>query len=159
MINKDSLDRAYHESFSNVNPSDLANIEWGAEIETPGNEMPDFLTDNDRWKVQAQNHFGDWCAVEMNGHPSGFAWRNIPRIRLRADHPYYARMTDPIQSAISTLTQAGYTVTPPDPMIKDREFVAGIFDAAEWGSAWEYEQSDDAVRAIMDYLRANKEKI
>lgn len=136
------------------------NEEYGPEIETPGNEMPDWLEVGTI--IMNTNYYGEWDDNSAPASPA-WAWENIPRIRLRADHPYYARMNDPIQSAIALLEQNNYTVTAPDPMIKDREFVAGL-ERETGGLDFPADviidgDEDNMVRAIMAYLRANKEKI
>lgn len=72
------------------------------------------------------------------------------------------RNANPIAAAIALLTSTGYTVTPPDPMIKDREFVAGMYRHRGMASDERITlegDNDITVNRIMAYLRANKEKI
>lgn len=174
-------------------------IEWGAPITVNG-KRPDWLDAGDMvrwckngvWKdftCKARDH--NWGPYMHDDDGLSFT----THIRLHADHPYYARMNDPIQSAIPTwaLEQAaqsagferydnvGYAaahstmksimahartlsehVTPPDPMIKDREFVAGMLAAMDWNTSahgFRSGHADDRVSAALAYLRENKEKI
>lgn len=63
---------------------------------------------------------------------------------------------------IAALEATGHTVTPPDPLAGDREFVAGLMDAMDWpacGTALRRGCEDASIPAAMAYLRANKGRL
>lgn len=116
----------------------------------------------------------DWVWSHDDGRPC------ILSIRLRSDHPYYQNAkykarngaiyigdaTDEgyaLRQAIGICEAAGYTVTLPDPLAADREFLAGLMRAA---NGWLPHQTEieagkctDKVSAAMDYLRQNKGRL
>jgi hypothetical protein len=60
---------------------------------------------------------------------------------------------------IAALEATGHTVTPPDPLAGDREFVAGLMAAMGWQVSWTVSGNDDDITAAMAYLRANKGRL
>lgn len=74
------------------------------------------------------------------------------------------RIADALSEAemIAALEATGHTVTPPDPLAGDREFIAGMWLSADWDASAEAYRAghlDDYVRKIMAYLRANKGRL
>lgn len=66
------------------------------------------------------------------------------------------------QRFVATLEAAGYTVTPPDPLAADREFLAGLMGAlGRPGTAICIKDGEynDTIPAAMEYLRQNKERL
>lgn len=67
-----------------------------------------------------------------------------------------------IAEAAARLEAAGYTVTPPDPLAADREFLAGLCEALGQYTAGEGYRgglADHRIPAAMDYLRQNKGRL
>ena len=71
------------------------------------------------------------------------------------------RIADALSEAemIAALEATGHTVTPPDPLAGDREFVAGLMAAMGWQVSWTVSGNDDDITAAMAYLRANKGRL
>lgn len=63
---------------------------------------------------------------------------------------------------IAALEATGHTVTPPDPLVAEREFLAGLMDAMDWpacGEAFRRGCEDASIPAGMAYLRDNKGRL
>lgn len=155
--------------------------EYGTPIPVNG-KRPDWLGDDDmvRWhRTVGGGPFWD----KGGGMPARqLIWNeHIQLVRLKSDHPYYQSaeyrasvidtssepedehaFADLLASHVRTLEAAGYTVTPPDPLAADREFLAWLMDIIDFpGSAesWRGGSYDDKIPAAMEYLRANKGRL
>lgn len=129
---------------------------------------------------------GDWLMFEYSlcgglGWAKDVNWQTVGNVRLKSDHPYYQsaepdEQDDPaidaawaehdreqrIAQAIELLEATGHTVTPPDPLAGDREFLAGLADVllmATTGEILRAGQFDPEIPAAMAYLRANKGRL
>lgn len=62
---------------------------------------------------------------------------------------------------IAALEATGHTVTPPDPLAAEREFLAGLFDAlgSRWAEDCRSGYWSSELSAAMAYLRANKGRL
>lgn len=76
------------------------------------------------------------------------------------------RIADAMTEAemIAALEATGHTVIPPDPLVAEREFLAGLMDATNYCrfSAKDVRSGavdDSAIVAAMAYLRANKGRL
>lgn len=160
--------------------------EYGPPIAVNG-KRPEWLGDDERCLTLA--NFGDrtWHAAACQA--SRWIWNKISHIRLRADHPYYQSaeyraatgfigeddrgyvygvpvfdlrpaMTE--AEMIAALEATGHTVTPPDPLVAEREFLAGLFESFKLSNRARLIRDgvdDTVVPAAMAYLRANKGRL
>lgn len=73
------------------------------------------------------------------------------------------RIADALSEAemIAALEATGHTVTPPDPLVAEREFLAGLFDAlgSRWAEDYRLGYWSSESSAAMAYLRANKGRL
>lgn len=156
--------------------------EYGPSIAVNG-KRPEWLGDYDRCIVEYRAD--SEMVLPRDGKFHAYAqaryWPDVINVRAKADHPYYqsaeykasvgkepegddvpGQAGCPIRDAVATLEAAGYTVTPPDPLAADREFLAGLMHAMGYLAAFQTfmdRKEDHRIPAAMEYLRANKGRL
>ena len=114
--------------------------EWGPEIPT-NRQRPDWLHHDERPLIQ--NDYYQLKGTDLSKDNRNWAWRNIPAIRLRADHPYYKA------------TAAGFKYWPggegpPDDMGDAILFANGGEFKPCWSADWRWSH-DAEVSDIIGY--------
>lgn len=146
--------------------------EYGPPIPVNG-KRPEWLEDDDDADFKML-FYDDEVFYDALYPASVQDWESIEQIRILASHPYYQSaeykasvrsdamnelvalgQEQQIAEAIALLEATGHTVTPPDPLAAEREFLAGLLSRLGFGASADDVRDkgyDREIPAAMEYL-------